>query len=165
MFWWLVLAVFLFLLCAAFLIAEVFVPSMGVLAALALLSIAGGIFIFFNHSTAAGWTGVFVAIIMIPLVCVFAYKIFPKTAFGKHVSLEGPQRKQGDAVPDREQIVSLVGKSGTVLTALRPVGMCDFDGQRVECVAENGYVEKDKKVKVIRVDGTQLTVRVINENS
>jgi membrane-bound ClpP family serine protease len=43
--------------------------------------------------------------------------------------------------------------------------MCDFSGQRVECVAESGYVDKGKKVKVINVESTQLTVRLIEENS
>jgi membrane-bound ClpP family serine protease len=37
--------------------------------------------------------------------------------------------------------------------------MCDFSGRRVECVAEGGYVDKGNKVKVIHVQGTQLTVR------
>jgi len=30
-------------------------------------------------------------------------------------------------------------------------------------VAENGYLQKDKKVRVIRVEGTQVTVRVMDE--
>jgi membrane-bound serine protease (ClpP class) len=47
------------------------------------------------------------------------------------------------------------------MTPLRPVGMCDFSGQRLECVAEGGYVDKEKKVKVINVESTQLTVREI----
>ena len=46
---------------------------------------------------------------------------------------------------------------------MRPVGMCDFEGRRVECVAESGYLQKDKQVKVIRVEGTQVTVRVMDE--
>jgi membrane-bound serine protease (ClpP class) len=51
-----------------------------------------------------------------------------------------------------------------VITPLRPVGMCDFAGKRVECVAEGGYVDKDKKVKVIDVESTQLTVRMIEDS-
>jgi membrane-bound serine protease (ClpP class) len=58
----------------------------------------------------------------------------------------------------------MLGKVGIVLTPLRPVGMCDFSGQRVECVAEGGYVDKDKKVKVIEVQSTQLTVRMIEDS-
>jgi membrane-bound ClpP family serine protease len=44
------------------------------------------------------------------------------------------------------------------------VGTCDFSGRRLECVAESGYVDKGKKVKVIRVQATQLTVRQIEES-
>ena len=50
-----------------------------------------------------------------------------------------------------------------MVTPLRPVGMCDFSGQRVECVAESSYVNKGEKVKVIDIEGTQLTVRVIEK--
>ena len=35
-----------------------------------------------------------------------------------------------------------------------------FSGKRLECVAESGYVEKGKKIKVIKVESTQITVRV-----
>jgi membrane-bound ClpP family serine protease len=47
-----------------------------------------------------------------------------------------------------------------VLTPLRPVGICEFSGKRIECVAESGYVEKGTPVEVIRVQGTQPTVRI-----
>ena len=119
--------------------------------------------IFFHSSTAAGWVGIVVAIIMIPSVLIIAYRIFPKTRFGKSVILTPSEREQGDAVPDTAELKELLGKEGVVVSPLRPVGMCDFSGYRVECVAESGYVDKDNKVKVIHVEGTQLTVRVIEE--
>jgi len=164
MVWWLIFAVFLFLVCAALIIAEVFVPSGGLISICALACLAGGIAIFFHHSAIAGWIGVGLAAIMIPATLIFAYKIFPKTRFGKSVTLTPPQRRQGDAIPDTDQIKELLGAEGVVLTALRPVGTCDFSGRRVECVAESGYVEKGKKVKVINVESTKLTVRLIEES-
>jgi len=110
---------------------------------------------------------------MIPSIVIIAYKIFPKTKFGKSVTLTPPQRKQGDAIPDTEELKKLLGAEGAVLTPLRPVGMCDFSGRRVECVAESGYVDecvaesgyvdKGKNVKVIDVESTRVTVRVIEE--
>ncbi|MHC4890409.1 MAG: NfeD family protein, partial [Planctomycetota bacterium] len=103
-------------------------------------------------------------IIMIPAVLIIAYKIFPETRFGKSVTLTPPKRQQGDAIPDTPELKEMLGAEGLVVTPLRPVGMCDFSGQRVECVAESGYVDKDKKVKVINVESTQLTVRVIEES-
>ena len=162
--WWFIFAVFLYLACAALIIAEVFVPSGGLIGICALACLVGGAIIFFNHSTTAGWIGIIIALIMIPTVLVFAYRIFPKTKFGKSVTLVPPNRHAGDAIADTPELKKLLGEIGIVLTPLRPVGMCEFSGQRVECVAESGYIEKDKKVKVIRVEATQLTVRLIEEN-
>ena len=161
MIWWLVFAVFLYLACAALIIAEVFVPSGGIISLFALMCVIGGAAIFFRHSSTAGWIGVVIALIMIPSTLIFAYRIFPKTRFGKSVTLTPPERQQGDAIPDTEELKELLGAMGVVLTPLRPVGMCDFSGQRVECVAEGGYVDREKKVKVINVESTQLTVREI----
>ena len=162
--WWLFFAVFLYLVCAVLIISEVFVPSGGLISLCALACLVGGAFIFFRYSTTAGWRGIGVAAVMIPAVLIFAYKIFPKTRFGKSVTLSPPQRQQGDAIPDTSKLKDMLGKVGTVITPMRPVGMCDFDGQRIECVAESGYVEKGKKVKVINVESTQLTVRTIEES-
>jgi membrane-bound serine protease (ClpP class) len=159
--WWLVFAVFLYLASAALLIAEIFVPSGGLISICSLGCLVGGVVIFFNHSTTAGWVGVGVAVVMIPAVMVFAYRLFPRTKFGKSVTLSPPERSIGDAIPDTDELKKLLGSIGEVLTPLHPVGMCDFSGQRVECVAESGYVDKGAKVKVIEVESTQLTVRVI----
>jgi len=162
--WWLLLAVFLYLVCAALIVAEVFVPSGGLISICALACLIGGVAIFFQHSTAAGMVGIGIAIAMIPSVLIIAYKIFPKTRFGKSVTLTPPERQQGDAVPDTPELKNMLGAVGVVTNPLRPVGMCDFSGWRIECVAESGYIEKGKKIKVIKVESTQLTVRVIEES-
>ena len=161
--WWLAFAIFLYFACAALILAEVFVPSGGLLGACALICLIGGVAIFFRHSAVAGCVGVGAAIVMIPSILAVAYKIFPKTRFGKSVTLSPPERQQGDAIPDTPELKGLLGAVGTVLTPLRPVGMCDFSGQRVECVAESGYIDRGKKVKVIDVESTKVTVRLIEE--
>lgn len=164
MVWWLIFAVFLYFACAVLIVVEVFVPSGGLISICSLACLVGGIVLFFQYSVTAGWIGIGIAAIMIPSVLVVAYRIFPKTRFGKSVTLTPPERRQGDAIPDTDKLKDLLGAEGVVLTPLRPVGMCDLSGQRVECVAESGYVDKGKKVKVINVESTQLTVRIIEES-
>jgi membrane-bound ClpP family serine protease len=161
--WWLLFAVFLYVLCAVLIVAEVFIPSAGLLSILATVCVAGGVAIFFHHSAIAGWVGVVVALVMVPTLLVVAYRILPNTRFGRRVILAPPVRERGDAIADTPVLVKLLGQTGRVLSTMRPVGMCGFDGQRIECVAESGYVPKDRKVQVIRVEGTQVTVRVVEE--
>jgi membrane-bound serine protease (ClpP class) len=164
MVWWLIFAVFLFFVCAVLIVAEVFVPSGGLISICALACLVGGIAIFFHYNVIAGWIGVVIALIMIPAMLVFTYRIFPKTRFGKSVTLSPPKRRQGDAIPDTDELKDLLGAEGVVLSTLRPVGTVDFSGRRIECVAEGGFVEKGKKVKIISVESTQLKVRVIEES-
>ncbi len=162
--WWLVFAVFLYLASAALIMAEIFIPSGGLISVCSMACLIGGLMIFFQHSTMVGIIGIGVAIVMIPSVLITAYRMFPKTKFGKSVTLTPPQRPAGDAIPDTPELKNLLGATGAVISPLRPVGMCDFEGHRVECVAEGGYVDKDKKIVVIDVESTQVTVRVIEES-
>jgi membrane-bound serine protease (ClpP class) len=161
--WWLLFAVFLYVACAALIVAEVFVPSGGILSICALACVTGGVIIFFKHSPVAGWSGVVIAMVMVPVLLILAYRLLPKTRFGRQVVLAPPVRARGDAISDTDELGKLLGRTGRVLTPLRPVGMCEFEGRRVECVAESGYVRKDEQVKAIRVEGTQVTVRLVEE--
>ncbi len=156
--WWLLIAILLYILAAFLIIAEVFVPSGGIISIMAAGALAAGVYLFFTFSVTAGWIGIVLAVIMVPAVIYFAYRIFPHTSFGRAVILSPGQRTAGDAIPDTPNLKGLLNKTATTLTPLRPVGMCDFDGKKLECVAETGYIEKGVTVKVIRVEGTQLTV-------
>ena len=160
---WFFLGLFLIILAAFLLVVEVFLPSFGLLTACAVASLVGGIWVFFRESTAAGWAGVGIAVVVMPIVWIITYRIFPNTRLGKNIFLTGPKRQKGDAIPDTPELAKMLGESGVVISPLRPVGMCEFDGQRLECVAESGFVEKDIKIVVINVEGTQLTVRLKEE--
>lgn len=156
-------AAFLYVACAALIVAEVFLPSGGILSVCALACLAGGVTICFRTSMVAGWAGVVVAAVMVPALLIGAYKVLPKTRFGQRVILARPVRERGDALADGPELAQLLGQMGEVLTPLRPVGTCNIAGRRVECVSESGYIPKDNRVTVIRVEGSQVTVRVLDE--
>lgn len=158
---WIFFAVFLFVLSAILFAVEIFVPSFGLLSVCAIACLVGGGAIFFKFGALSGTIGVITAVVVVPITWIIAYRIFPNTPFGRRVILGKPDRQRGDAIPDRDRLESLLGAEGVVITPLRPGGICSFDGRRVECVAETGYIERDSKIRVIRVEGTQLTVRLI----
>ena len=158
---WILFAVVLLILCAILLVFEIFIPSLGLLTATALLCLAGGMYIFFQISTTVGWIGVWTAVVLIPAVWVIVYKLLPKTSIGRVLELKKVEQAMG-GIPDQEHLESLMGRSGIVLTPLRPVGMCEFDGKKIVCVADTGYIEKQTQVKVIHVEGNKVTVRKID---
>ncbi len=56
----------------------------------------------------------------------------------------------------------LVGKEGLTATPLRPAGTAVFNEERIDVVSEGGFVEKDKHVMIVQVEGMRVVVREIN---
>lgn len=52
-----------------------------------------------------------------------------------------------------------VGKEGVTTTVLRPTGMAEFEGVKLNVVADGEYIPKDVKVKIDHVEGVSVVVR------
>ena len=66
----------------------------------------------------------------------------------------------GEATPKAEKYQSLVGKTGTVETPLRPTGTIRVEGLRVDARAESDMIEKGRTVKVIKSEAMDVIVRL-----
>ena len=55
----------------------------------------------------------------------------------------------------------LVGKTGEVLTELRPSGSILLEGSPVDVVSEGAFLEKGEQVQVIAVQGSRVIVRKV----
>ncbi len=54
-----------------------------------------------------------------------------------------------------------LGKEGISSTVLRPSGVADFDGVKIDVVSEGAFISQNKKVKVIKVIGRSIVVREV----
>ena len=52
-----------------------------------------------------------------------------------------------------------LGKEGVTTTVLRPAGMAEFDGVKLNVVADGEYIPKDARVRVDLVEGARVVVR------
>jgi membrane-bound serine protease (ClpP class) len=69
---------------------------------------------------------------------------------------------EGGAGPEAgESRPSLVGKTGVAATPLHPVGRVEVDGEIYEAQAEGLFVERGRGVRVTKVRGNTLTVRLV----
>jgi membrane-bound serine protease (ClpP class) len=67
----------------------------------------------------------------------------------------------GDAPGAGQDRQSLVGKIGVAATPLRPVGRVEVEGELYEAQAEGLYVERGRGVKITRIRGNNITVRLV----
>jgi membrane-bound ClpP family serine protease len=55
----------------------------------------------------------------------------------------------------------LIGKEGIVTNTLRPVGMAEIEGVKLNVVSDAEFIPKGTPVRVTRVDGLRVIVRKI----
>ena len=92
-------------------------------------------------------------------------RFLPRLPFGRRLVLDsdlGSWYTHGSA-PDRDR--HLLGKRGRASSPLRPAGIADFAGVRVDVVSEGDLIEAGQLVEVTHVDGNRVVVRkVANHN-
>ncbi len=76
----------------------------------------------------------------------------------KNLALKTVQNKNEGYVSVDNAIFKLKGKTGISKTVLRPGGKVLIDNEVYDAVAENGFIEKDEKIIVTKVEATQLYV-------
>ena len=54
-----------------------------------------------------------------------------------------------------------LGKEGVTTTVLRPTGMAEFDGVRLNVVSEGEFIQSGTQVQIVRVEGSRILVRTI----
>ncbi|MBI1319849.1 MAG: hypothetical protein GC168_13040 [Candidatus Hydrogenedens sp.] len=52
----------------------------------------------------------------------------------------------------------LVGKAGVVVTALRPAGIVEIDGARLDVTSDGAIIDPGEPVRVVRVSGNYIVV-------
>ncbi len=150
--------VMLYLAAVLILTAEIFLPSHGVLTVAGVGFLVAAIYKTFAYGQAAGVISIVASAILLPTIMVVAVKTWPSTWIGKRVIPPNPTYARGDFGTDVEALRRFVGVSGRSLTALRPVGKCEIEGQRIECVCETGMIPAGAVVRVVGVRGKNLEV-------
>ena len=84
-------------------------------------------------------------------------KFLPKTdTFSRLILSDAENTNKGFV--SASKISKIVGKEGVALTTLRPSGIAEIDGKRIDVVTEGTYIEKGEKVVVISSEGIKVVV-------
>ena len=60
-----------------------------------------------------------------------------------------------------EDLDVFLGKEGVTTTVLRPTGMAEFAGVRLNVVSEGEFIQSGTRVQSVRVEGSRILVRTI----
>ena len=144
--------------------AEVLIPSGGILAVTSAVFAIAGLVCLFRYDTTWGLLGSLAVMVVGPMLGAFMLKIWPSTPIGRRL-INGTEteedREARRQAEEREKAsrLALVGLSGVATTDLRPVGSAEIGGERLEVLAETGWIRAGTPVRVTVADGSVIKVR------
>ena len=136
-------------------IAEIILPSGGILSIMAISVLGFSIFKAFSISSNVGMLFSVADIIMIPLLVLLGLKLLAKSP----VTLRKTLSKEDGVVSQKQSMDQLLNASGVALTDLRPAGSIRIDNKKIDAVTQGESIDKDTLVHVIEVTGNQIIVK------
>jgi membrane-bound ClpP family serine protease len=140
---------------------EFFVPSGGIIAVLAGLSIIAGIAIaFIQRGPQVGLMFLVIAIVSIPVILIGGFKVLPHTTIGKlMIPSEVDSEEVLSDIATRRHLRDMIGWIGRSTSPMLPSGSIEIEGQSFDAVSQGMSIEPNTPIKVVDVQGTRIIVR------
>lgn len=145
------------LLGMGLIVVEVFLPGFGLpgISGIALVGVgtvlAG---MHFGSLTAVG-----ILLVIIAVLAVLVSWVLRSAAKGSMGRSELFLRDREELHRQSDDMQVLVGRLGRTTSALRPAGIGDFDGVRLNVVTEGDFIENNAPIEIVRVEGSRIVVR------
>ncbi|MEM1353608.1 MAG: NfeD family protein [Planctomycetota bacterium] len=154
---YMVWAIVCFGIAIVLVVLEAFLPTGGVMGALAGVAAVVGIVLFFGFDTTWGLVSMAFTLLALPFILAGMIWIWPNTPIGRALTLQ--DEAEADAGQPPAPPPFPVGTLGKAVTDLRPVGACSFGGKRADCLAVGALIDAGTPVRVVDVEGTTIKVR------
>ncbi|MBQ7846615.1 MAG: hypothetical protein IJ392_10780 [Clostridia bacterium] len=143
-------------------VLEAFMPGFGLPGiAGVILHVVAVVFTWINHGPVAalGMTVILLSIIAIAISISLRSAANGKLSKSRIVLNEKESNEAGYRSSEDMQV--FLGKEGVTTTVLRPTGMAEFDGVKLNVVSDGEFIQPGNKVQIARVEGSRIVVRTI----
>lgn len=158
-----IFAIVLLVVSLALLLAEVFIPSGGLILVMAIVSLVGSIWFAYRawwDDPVLWWAYIASIVIVVPASVGGLLYWFPRTTMGKRILLEAPDLADLSGYNEEQaQLQQLVGKTGKSLTLMNPGGMVLVNGGRYHSESQGLMIEPGEPIEVVGISGNRLVVR------
>ena len=156
---WLIPIIICVLSGVILLIVEAFMPGFGVPGISGIILLLAGVAMTWYEYGAMVGLGTTVAVLALVGVAI---SVSLKSASSGRLSKSDLILNDTETPPsENADMQLLVGKEGVVKNTLRPVGTAEFDCGKLHVTSDGEYVSEGQKVRIVRVEGTQIFVNKI----
>jgi len=156
----------LFLMGVALLLIEAFViPGFGLVGIGGAILVIGSLLLALGVDNLRTSAAILAAsMVSAAMLSALLFKLIPKTRTFRKIVLS--DSSEGFKSPtDHDKSPGLLGKSGKVLTTLRPSGTIEIDGVKYDAVSDSTFIDAGRKIEVVTVKGMRVVVTRKQEKS
>lgn len=157
---WDVAALICLILGLSLMVFEMFTPGMGVPGILGFVLLIVAI-VLRADSFVNGAVTLAIILVLLGAAGFFVFRSFKKGALSRSpLVLKETIEEKSTSLSDVD-MQQYVGLEGVALTALRPSGNAAFGDMRLNVMTEGEFIAKDAKIKIMRVDGLRVLVKLL----
>ena len=135
-------------------VVEMYVPGFGLPGISGILLMLGGIFLMQPTPLQA-----LILVVILVLLLGVAFSIAMRSIAKGRLSRSKLVLNEELGAGDEQDLTYFIGNTGRTHTALRPAGIAEFGGVKLNVVSDGDFVAADRPIVVLRVEGNRIVVR------
>jgi len=153
-------ALILLVLGFALVLIEMYVPGFGVPGVRGSLSLIAGTALFAKSAAEA----LVLTIVIVAVLCIALSLSIRSATRGRLARSRLILHEVSVPTVGEKDLTYFVGRTGESRTPLRPAGIAEFDGVRLNVVSDGEWIESGKSLRVERVEGNRIVVGPVPES-
>ena len=119
--------------------------------------------IFLYGSTTYGVIALVSIFVVFPILLSALFFLWPEMLWGRRLIHRPEDDMTVASMPANAQLEILKGRIGKTVSQLRPAGIVEFEGKRIDCVTEGMMIDSEQWVRCVGVTAGRVVVRQIDK--
>jgi len=151
-----------FVIGIGLLILEAFMPGFGAPGVTGvILEVITLVLTWFEHGPIATLAMLLIVLLVLAIAISTSLRSITSGRLSKSSLVHSETESNEDGYRSTEDLAVFQDREGVSATVLRPTGIADFDGVRLNVSSEGGFIPAGTKVRIIKVEGAKILVRAL----
>ena len=151
-----------FVIGIGLLILEAFMPGFGAPGITGvILEVITLVLTWFEHGPVATLGMLLIVLLVLAIAISTSLRSITKGRLSKSSLVHSETESNEDGYRSIQDLAVFMDKEGTATSVLRPTGIADFEGVRLNVSSEGAFIPAGTKVRIVKVEGAKILVRAV----
>lgn len=151
-----------FVIGIGLLILEAFMPGFGAPGITGvILEVITLVLTWFEHGPVATLGMLLIVLLVLTIAISTSLRSITKGRLSKSSLVHSETESNEDGYRSIQDLAVFMDKEGTATSVLRPTGIADFEGVRLNVSSEGDFIPAGTKVRIVKVEGAKILVRAL----